>query len=747
VYIHKSCLGDVAADCKGGGSHITDEAPEGKGGVVLLVVDEKSLRGFLFVNGSRVWGVLGRETLWIFAGEPKDLSQAAPQSCVSLAGVTLREGGLDKVVVVSVDNAETSLGGLSKEWIAALSGVVAHASERFFAAKVWAEAKLEPGFVLGPATEESLLERVLLRRERVCRQVDVIDADCLDVPFVVRVLGCSVQRKAAITDSFVVSLSVITGGLVLPGSPAVSTAATAPGPTCWNQWLLVSSRISSLNASAVILFTLLRSGVAEHVHLPLCDEAGVMRHGPVSLRLFPGQGSKFQFDLGDPPIAHDTGDVLHVWLGPPTSPRAPVVFRSGRHAELLENLLPVVEWDDVGMDFIQSHTLARTSVVSSDAPRSSSRGRSLLATEEVRCAIETISPEQRLLEWATKDAKDPFSVGRALDACDLTDPEHRRELSSFLEEVVAHDTRLHRPIAFELLLHTQASSLVRRLAVRHLFGWNKETAMVSLSTVSVLAFSPHDCNSAAIEYLRYLTTPRRVSLPGETHNHYWSMFSLAQQESCIGPRFSLYLRLFVQLLDKSVGTFLSVSGAFVCALNSLSRDDARHNKSLSDLARSHLAVLHRGPFVLPTSQNKVGPLDLTRSKVLSSNARPLMLRFPPLDSSAAEQTLIWKAGDDLATDELVMTLGAAMNLIWASENLSAFIVTYKVKKGSKTNKTKQTNKKQVSPTGHRVGAIEMVPDCTSLGKIQGLELFLLLLLLLFLKMKQKEIGRWVDCDD
>ena len=77
-----------------------------------------------------MWGVLGRETLWIFAGEPKDLSQAAPQSCVSLAGVTLREGGLDKVVVVSVDNAETSLGGLSKEWIAALSGVVAHASER-----------------------------------------------------------------------------------------------------------------------------------------------------------------------------------------------------------------------------------------------------------------------------------------------------------------------------------------------------------------------------------------------------------------------------------------------------------------------------------------------------------------------------------------------------------------------------------------------------------------------------------------
>jgi phosphatidylinositol kinase/protein kinase (PI-3 family) len=78
-----------------------------------------------------------------------------------------------------------------------------------------------------------------------------------------------------------------------------------------------------------------------------------------------------------------------------------------------------------------------------------------------------------------------------------------------------------------------------------------------------------------------------------------------------------------------------------------------------------------------------------------------LLRFPILGGTDT-LSAIWKAGDDLTTDELVLTLGEGMNRIWASSGCDARIVSYRVR-----------------PTGLRVGAIEMVPGCTSLGKIQG----------------------------
>ncbi len=155
------------------------------------------------------------------------------------------------------------------------------------------------------------------------------------------------------------------------------------------------------------------------------------------------------------------------------------------------------------------------------------------------------------------------------------------------------------------------------------------------------------------------------------------------------------------LLDKSCSAPLSKSGAFISGLNELARDRERRNVSLSELAHrpSHLSVLHNGPFIMPGTLSQVTALDLNRSKILPSNARPLLLRFSGVTS---ESSLIWKAGDDLATDQLVVSLGRVMNAIWKAAGLSAFVVDY-----------------HVAPTGHRVGAIEMVPDCTSLGKIQG----------------------------
>ncbi len=65
-----------------------------------------------------------------------------------------------------------------------------------------------------------------------------------------------------------------------------------------------------------------------------------------------------------------------------------------------------------------------------------------------------------------------------------------------------------------------------------------------------------------------------------------------------------------------------------------------------------------GPHTLSLEPTALlGPIDLARSKALPTNAAPLMLQFSILgDVSDSVRAVIWKAGDDLATDELVVTM-------------------------------------------------------------------------------------------
>ena len=70
----------------------------------------------------------------------------------------------------------------------------------------------------------------------------------------------------------------------------------------------------------------------------------------------------------------------------------------------------------------------------------------------------------------------------------------------------------------------------------------------------------------------------------------------------------------------------------------------------------------------------MAPNALIKSKVLSSNAAPLLLRFKPFhDSDPEPPGYIWKAGDDLSTDELILLFGEMFNRIWQVAHVEAEI--------------------------------------------------------------------------
>jgi len=62
---------------------------------------------------------------------------------------------------------------------------------------------------------------------------------------------------------------------------------------------------------------------------------------------------------------------------------------------------------------------------------------------------------------------------------------------------------------------------------------------------------------------------------------------------------------------------------------------------------------------------------------------------------------IYKVGDDLRQDTIVLQLVRVMATIWANHSLDLRLITFRV-----------------MPTGQRKGLIELVPDCRTLREIQ-----------------------------
>jgi phosphatidylinositol kinase/protein kinase (PI-3 family) len=88
---------------------------------------------------------------------------------------------------------------------------------------------------------------------------------------------------------------------------------------------------------------------------------------------------------------------------------------------------------------------------------------------------------------------------------------------------------------------------------------------------------------------------------------------------------------------------------------------------------------------------------------LTSNAAPVLCSFIGQNDSSKIPMQIFKSGDELGQDHIVLAISRELfNRSWREDGIDAEIITY-----------------NVSSLGDRVGMIEVVPGCTSLGVVQG----------------------------
>ena len=106
-------------------------------------------------------------------------------------------------------------------------------------------------------------------------------------------------------------------------------------------------------------------------------------------------------------------------------------------------------------------------------------------------------------------------------------------------------------------------------------------------------------------------------------------------------------------------------------------------------------TLHVSPAITTTG------FKVSKCNYFNSNAVPLRLCFINSDPFGEDIKLMFKKGDDLRQDMLVLQIVKMMDHLWQSYGLDLNVLTFDCK-----------------PTGKDAGFIELVKECETLREIQ-----------------------------
>jgi hypothetical protein len=715
--VHKHCLPLVPPFCKG---MVADE------GAALMSTDEPQIihqaleakhRGLQAVDLSQVemegpcwkrsrnnrWRqrffILPKDptqcVVFYFDGRPSATSLSIPLGCLHLTGASVQEcevderpqclvvgsAAMERKIVLDMESRSEL-----KKWKAAIEGrIMAQLNGVIGASPVSGNSLPSLGEkesvawsslprVSRPRGPCSLELQMLAPGPRDFPLVECFDADACDLPFRVGVekLTGGTTKPGGIL--FVVVRAYYAGKAIIP---EVQTRSSAAGS--WNQSLELSPMLSSLPCETVLMFSLYETAPSDtsklrklfmgdegvttclgHCHLPLTDECGFVRAGKQRVSMWPGEGSAVHFSFDAP---SGSPPVLHVNFPEPPLPLAYTSF--------------------------PAHLLADCDI-SADPERFVDA----LLPVDPACPnpLALVSQESLQEAWDHRYDARPDILDWVFLGCNFLDPVQRAEAAILCKNPSVWNIPLY--VALHLVGFSFSAAEVRAQAMRQVCSMLSNEAMKELAVVILYAirFELHDW-SPLIEVLL-----RRVASNNElVFTYFWAAYAQADISTPLGARFKMFVTVLLEMVPKGQ-RLQSRDCKYVEQIIALTRDDTR---------RTNLPTLLKAQkwdeFVLPTStKHRVLSLDLENTHTLGSSAGPVFFRF---FSASFVPDFIVKAGDDIRQDELVLLIGSMMNQIWQTCGLPVKLVTY-----------------QCKSVGNKVGFIEVVPNCSSLGKVQGYSL-------------------------
>ena len=610
----------------------------------------------------------------------EEVSRLSPRGgnfCFELGGEYL-----DRKVVLAAPNASSRM-----QWIEALKIAISEQNNELVASNVWDSCVMFEGYVIKEIAAHEQLKAIMLCEQRtgLCEKTTCIDADKCNSVYHVELE--SIENAPGLKNYFVEIKAMYNGKPVVP-----KKVSTLSMHGVWEETLLLSS-VYSLPCETVLRFTVFEVSQASsltsvfgwrdskytrcagHVHLTLCDVLGRMRTGSHRLRVTEGEPT-FQLSFShdyDNLREEDQEEPLFLKISLPEPP-FPVVYTSFP-MDLFFCAPDVPKYDPMPKEERQ-----KLEKVISDTKN------------PLEAALESTS---RSVVWSSRDRVQGSLLPQTLTYCDFTSPIQRDEACELTRKSLTD--HMLPSIAFHLMSFCFSSVVVRFVAMHAICkGMNDDELAEHMLSITHALFSENHVWSPMVNLLLM----RCSGSEKVAHSFFWTCHGLENPKTVFGSRFIAYSKVLLSYFPQSFCETLVQDCFFVDSICKISSNKQRDKELNSFLAGFKNMEEVR---CLPTGPNcTVKGVDLEKCSVLNSSAAPIYVSFIPESPDVhSNYEFIFKSGDDLRHDELMMMMGKLFNEIWEAKNIKARLQLY-----------------HVVSLGDCKGMIEVVPNCCSLGKVQ-----------------------------
>ncbi|KAM7366915.1 hypothetical protein PAMP_014851 [Pampus punctatissimus] len=329
--------------------------------------------------------------------------------------------------------------------------------------------------------------------------------------------------------------------------------------------------------------------------------------------------------------------------------------------------------------------------------------------------LHPLSPEDKELLWHFRHEcmRDPRAYPKLLGSVKWGKQEDVLATHHLLERSSAWDSSgLDVGLAMQLLDCHYSDAQVRSMAVRKLETLEDDDVLrYLLQLVQAVKFEPYH-DSALVRFL--LKRALRSMRIG--HFLFWFLRSEIAQSMHYQQRYAVLLEAYLRGCGEAMLEDFKKQVEMTEALQKVTREIKtmfadkydvtpqvifQLRQKLETLQSSGLPESFRVPY---DPGLKAGALVIEQCKVMASKKKPLWLQFKRADPTTLSKDpigIIFKDGDDLRQDMLILQILVIMQSIWETESMDLCLLPY-----------------GCISTGNRIGMIEIVKDANTIANIQ-----------------------------
>uniref|UniRef100_A0A7N8YK52 Phosphatidylinositol 4,5-bisphosphate 3-kinase catalytic subunit gamma isoform n=1 Tax=Mastacembelus armatus TaxID=205130 RepID=A0A7N8YK52_9TELE len=329
--------------------------------------------------------------------------------------------------------------------------------------------------------------------------------------------------------------------------------------------------------------------------------------------------------------------------------------------------------------------------------------------------LHPLSPEDKELLWHFRHEcmRDPRAYPKLLGSVRWGKQEDVLITHHLLERSNAWDTSdLDVGLAMQLLDCHYSDAQVRTMAVRKLETLEDDDVLrYLLQLVQAVKFEPYHDSALVRFLLKRALRSKRIG-----HFLFWFLRSEISQSMHYQQRYAVLLEAYLRGCGEAMLQDYRKQVDMTEALQKVTREIKAMSADKYDVTaqvvfqlRQKLETLQISglpeSFRVPYDPGlRAGALLIEQCKVMASKKKPLWLQFKRADPTTLSKDpigIIFKDGDDLRQDMLILQILLIMESIWETEALDLCLLPY-----------------GCISTGNRIGMIEIVKDATTIANIQ-----------------------------